>query len=33
MRQAAAGAPMKRTQEAPGGFDNFRPSDTWRRLD
>lgn len=33
LRQAAAGAPMKRTQEQPSGFDNFRPEDTWRRID
>jgi hypothetical protein len=33
LRQAAAGAPMRRTQEQPTGFDNFRPEDTWRRLD
>lgn len=33
LRQAATGAPMKRTQEQPGGFDNNRPEDTWRRLD
>ncbi len=34
LRQAAAGAPVARTREGPGeGFDNFRPTDTWRRLD
>ncbi|MGL5448496.1 MAG: hypothetical protein ACRDBL_14410 [Rhabdaerophilum sp.] len=33
MRQAATGAPMRRTQEQPAGFDNNRPDDTWRRLD
>ncbi|PPD16299.1 MAG: hypothetical protein CTY25_02565 [Methylobacterium sp.] len=33
MRQAAAGAPVRRTQEAPQGFDNDRPDDTWKRLD
>ncbi|WP_408982430.1 hypothetical protein [Rhabdaerophilum sp.] len=33
LRQAATGAPMRRTQEAPQGFDNNRPDDTWRRLD
>lgn len=33
LRQAAAGAPIKRTQEAPSGFDNNRPEDTWRRID
>lgn len=33
LRQAAAGAPMNRTQEQPQGFDNFRPDNTWRRLD
>jgi hypothetical protein len=33
MRQAATGAPMRRTQENPNGFDNDRPDNTWRRLD
>jgi hypothetical protein len=33
MRQAATGAPIRRTQENPTGFDNFRPEDTWRRID
>ncbi len=33
LRQAAAGAPMKRTQETPTGFENDRPDNTWRRLD
>lgn len=33
LRQAAAGAPIRRTQEAPVGFDNNRPDDAWRRLD
>lgn len=32
LRQAAAGAPIKRTQETPV-VDNNRPEDTWRRLD
>jgi hypothetical protein len=34
LRQPAAGAPVRRTTEAPSSdFDNFRPTDVWRRLD
>ncbi|CAN1487378.1 hypothetical protein MCEMSEM23_00085 [Rhabdaerophilaceae bacterium] len=34
LRQPASSAPVARTRDAPSDeFDNFRPTDTWRRLD